>query len=440
MELMEPIAILMAMLKDPSYLLVKVKEITFESGIKLYEVQAGGAEVETPPAGTPHWGTGKVYPACYVREGGSGEVKTLKVKVEWRQLNRSGSAKLTGKSPKGTIVIEGNFSVSGERGEAEVSCEFKKRPTSVANFGFGVTLTWTVQCAGEKVTATGGNQAALYFVDAKPLPVGWGYKKHYLKVVQWATGWASGRAGKDKVLAAIWSKFSKGGKAARVPHVTGFSYWKTNDPVQDLKTLLRPDVDVLKKGWSCRAIAHLFMECLAVHGIKCLEVIPVTAASTEMFLVHNWKVRPKPIPNWDGTPDYYYAGSWIPSNYPPLSIAVSTSLTQHTTLGPTKSPLKIDMLKKSGVPGQGQPRAPLGFYNHWIVEVDGKLYDTSYGLKHANDMVAYAKTSLAGWLLGLLDDEFTVGRGKAAAKRPSKAWYTMGISSYTLQRNNGSSN
>lgn len=439
MELMEPIAILMAMLQDPSYLLVKVKEIKFESGIKLFEVRNGGAEVETPPAGTPHWGSGKVYPAAYVREGGTGEVKTLKVKVEWRQLNRSGSAKLTGRSPKGTIVIEGNFSVSGERGEAEVSCEFKKRPTTVANYGSGVALTWTVECAGEKVTATGGNQVILYFVDAKPLPIGWGYKKHYLKVVHWATSWASGRQGKDKVLAAIWAKFSNG-KAARVPHVTGFSYWKTGDPVQDLKTLLTPDVDVRGKGWSCRAIAHLFMECLAVNGIKCREVIPVTAANTQMFLVHNWKVRPKPYPNWEDTPDYYYAGSWVPSSYPPLSIAVTTSLNQWTKKGETKKPLKIDMLKKSGVPGQGQPKAPLGFYNHWIVEVDGKLYDTSYGLKHANDMVAYAKTSLAGWLLGLLDDEFTLGRGKTAVKRPSKAWYAVEISKHTLQRNNGSSN
>lgn len=439
MELMEPIAIVLALLKQPEYLLVKVIEIKFDSGIKLYNVEAGGAEVETPPAGTPHWGGGKTYPAVYVREGGTGEVKTLKVKVEWRQLGRSGSAKLKGRSPKGTIVIEGSFSISGDRGEAEVSCEFTKRPNAVANFGTGVPLTWTVECAGEKVTATGGNSAILYFVDAKPLPIGWGYKKHYLKVVHWTTLWAAGRQGKAKVLAAIWAKFSNG-KKARVPHATGFSYWKTGGPVQDLKTLLRPDDVVLKRGWSCKAIAHLFMECLALHGIKVVEVMLDTAPSTQLFLVHNWSVRSKPIPNWDANPQHYYAGSWIESSNPPLASPVPTSLFQHTTLGPTKTKLKIDMLKKTGVPAQGQPRAPLGFSNHWIVEVEGSLYDTSYGLKHPNDMIAYAKTSLAGWLIGSMSDSYTEGKGKAVTTKSSAAWYTVAISTHTLLRTDLASN
>jgi hypothetical protein len=102
--------------------------------------------------------------------------------------------------------------------------------------------------------------------------------------------------------------------------------------------------------------------------------------------------------------------------------------------------VKIDLLKKAGVPGQGQPQAPLDFYNHWIVEVDGSLYDTSYGLKHANDLVAYAKKSLAGWLIGQLKDSYSERSLGVTRKRESRAWVATAISTHTLQRSNEASN
>lgn len=438
MELLEPGGGGAGDAKKPEFLMAAVTAVTFDSGIKLYLVEAGGTETETPPSGTPHWGSGKVYPAVYVREGGTGEVKKLKVKVEWSQMGKSGSAKLKGQTSTGSIVIEGNFSISGERGTADVSCEFTKRPSVVANLGAGVTLTWTVECAGETVTATGGNTAILYFVDAKPLPMNWSYKAHYLKVVDWATAWASARMGKAQVLPAIWGKFSDAGKGARVPHATGFVYWKTDPTVQDLTTLLQPDGNVATIGWSCRAIAHLFMECLAVHGIKCLEVV-IEAPHNLGFLVHNWNVDATPLPNWEKYPDYYYAGTW--GGVWPKEFPVPSSLTRRDASDvPTKQPMKIDMLKRPGVPGQGQTNAPLYFGNHWIVEVDGSLYDTSYGFKHANDLTAYAKASLGGWRVSTLPDSYTEVVGSATRRRASRTWTALAIASYTLVRKNGYSN
>jgi len=439
MELMEPVSVVAALLNEPEFLMVAIKEIKFNSAIKLFIVEAGGTETETPPAGTPHWGSGTTYPAVYVREGGAGELKALQVKVEWRQVGCSGSAKLKGRSPTDKIVIEGSFNISGNQGTADVSCEFTKRPNVVANYGRGVSLTWTVECAGRTATATGGNTVALYFVDAKPKPISWSYKAHYLKVVDWATSWAAGVQGKAKVLAAVWDQFSTG-SAARVPHVTGFSYWKTGAPVQDLTTLLQPDGGAKEKGWSCRAIAHLFMECLALHGIQCLEVIPENGPATKMFLVHNWSIEPKPVPNWESKPGYYFAGSWVDSAKPPLATAVPTSLKRLSNAGVTKHALRIDMAKRPGVPAQGQLRAPLGFQNHWIVQVDNALYDTSYGLRHQNDMTAYAATSLAGWLIGYLNDSYMSGMGSLAKKKSSLAWVSERISSHSLVRNDGSSN
>jgi hypothetical protein len=135
---------------------------------------------------------------------------------------------------------------------------------------------------------------------------------------------------------------------------------------------------------------------------------------------------------------------------------VATGLNQFTAAGKaTTKPLEIDMKKCSGVPAQGQRRAPLGFRNHWIVEVGGKLYDTSYGGIHANNMTHYARDGLAGWLIGTLADPgvappsaigaafaWLVSLVSSSAAKPTSgdAWCAEAIDSHTLTRNDGSSN
>jgi len=432
------------------YIFAAIEKVTFESGINIFDIEAGGVEKALPPSGTPHWGGGKVYPAVYVRQGGAGETKDLKVKVQWKQKSCDGAAKIKGTSSDGEIVIEGDFNVSGDKGDAEVLCTFTKKPGVVANYGKGVGVKWTVEAGGKTAVAPCGGRLKLFFVDEKPKPINWGHQKHYLKVIDWATAWAEGKSGSAAVFDALWDKFSDG-SGARVPHVTGFSYWKTNDPVQDLDILIIPKGPVMKTGWSCRAIAHLFMECMALHGMQCVEVIPETPLGTYLFLVQNWGMKPSPISNWEQLPDVYYAGSWVGSKKPPLNTAVSTSLKKEVIVpgpfslgsGPlttfTKDPLEIDLKKKSGVPAQGQSKAPLGFSNHWIVETGGLLYDTSYGATYPNDIIQYGQSAVAGWLVGALEDEYRDGF-LWLKKKKSMAWQCRALPEYDLVRKAGYQN
>lgn len=190
---------------------------------------------------------------------------------------------------------------------------------------------------------------------------------------------------------------------------------------------------------------------MALHGQQCLEVVPNTAPGTDLFLVQNWDVRAAPMPNWQQYPDVYYAGSWIHSSRPPLSIAVRTSLTRQVIAsGPvlpgqppvvltTQTPLAIDMQKRPGVPAQGQPAAPLGFGNHWIVQANGFLYDTSYGARHANDIDRYRNAAVAGWRVGALNDQYKGGFLWLKTKQ-SLAWRTRKHANYSLVRQHGDSN
>ncbi len=425
------------------YLFAAIAEVKFESGIPILGVEAGGTTTELPPAGTAHWGTGVTYPAVYVREGGTGGVDTLKVKVEWSQVGRDGSATLRGESADGLIVVEGNFSISGLRGDAVVDCTFTKRPPVVANYGRGIGFVWTVTAGGSTVDAPGASTLFLFFVDAEPKPIAWDggeNENHYLQIIDWATSWAAGQAGDAAVLDAIWSKFSSGTRA-RVPHVTGFSYWKTRACAQNLLSLLDPSFDAQSKGWSCRAIAHTFMACLSLHGITVLEVIPNTPGGTRMFLVHNWQVEPAPTPNWENSPDLYFAGSWAEApNSSQHYTAGTSSLTKYKLTGWTTEALSVDMRKQPGVPAQGQNLAPLGFRNHWIVEVGGELYDTSYGVKHANNITTYAQGALGGWLIDTLPDQFTTGWWFWLTVQTAYAFRTREISQHTLVRHDGSTN
>jgi hypothetical protein len=416
----------------PKSLIAALLEIKFESGIEIFDVKSGGASPQLPAAGTPHWGAAGVFPAVYVRQGGVGETKGLKIKVKWKQTGCAGSADLEGESSDGKIKIEGKFNIAGDDGEIEVNCEFSKKPDTVTNYGKGIGFFWKVTASGVTAAATGAAVLRLFFVNAKPKPVAgatWPYKKHYLQVIDWATQWAKGKQGEAAVFKDIWAKFSyktfwRGEERAHIPHITGFSYWPHGDAArlaQSLDKVVEPGY-AAANGWSCKGIAHLFMECLALHGIQCKEIMPLTPNSAKSFLVHNWDVTLAPEPNWYDQPDDHYGGSWVSTpTVPPLKREVRTGLKKKIKPAmappplppaapapavaappppPPEKPLEIEFKKKSGVPGQGQANPPLFFRNHWIVEYSGKLYDTSYGIEHNTiNITDYGKKALAGWFI-----------------------------------------
>ena len=438
-QLGESVNVALVTPKKEKFVVGAILEIRFESEIKLWElVNKQGTAKELPRPGAPHWGRGKrTFPAVYVREGGQGGVDTLKVKVKWAQKECDGKATIEG--TYADVTITGEFSMNGPTGETIVDCKFTKRPQVVMNYGRGIPIAWQIEAGAETGPLTGGSPLKLYFVEQKPKVIGWEGENEsfYLPIVEWATKWAEGTRGEKQVLDALWDKFSDG-KQARVPHMTGFEYWKTTitrtspGPVQNLKELLCPGTDAPTRGWSCRAIAHVFMECLALHGIKCTEVIPQTPGNTIMFLVQNWRADPKPRPNLPEHPDVYYGGSWVDSSAPPHRRSVPTSL--RNSKGEL---LVVDMLKMPGVPAQGQRDAPLGFSNHWIVEVSGKLYDTSYGMTHnSTSLDVYRDGALAGWLIALEDD---VVPG-SSPEESSMAWFCHELKKHSLAGGNARHN
>lgn len=66
-----------------------------------------------------------------------------------------------------------------------------------------------------------------------------------------------------------------------------------------------------------------------------------------------------------------------------------------------------DVANRQGIPGQGNDEPPAFLSNHFVVEIDGMIYDPSYGLGPFPDQAAHEAALVAG-LGGILEGEIRV--------------------------------
>jgi hypothetical protein len=289
----------------------------------------------------------------------------------------SGTATLSSKDAD--VEVEGTASVSPSKTATPVvfNCKFKKLPKTVRllkNHRFAWTLDLPGAGGPRKLNAT---PLTLFVVDEKPKKVTWPdpNKDLYDWVLEYSCRWANGQTGADDVFKAIWKKFSTGTKA-RVPHETGYIYWKKNSCIQALYALRYSKKGGKTDGWSCRAICHFFMMSIAAHGLDCQSVIPT--GTPLGFLVAEWTLAGAggdpanaglPGPLSGGLPaGFYYGGDWDYSAPPKAK--------------KDRKGWHRDAYRTNPHPGQGQSNPVIVFANHWILDLKSGptgLYDTSYG-------------------------------------------------------------
>lgn len=419
---------LAAAIKDVKVFSGRVVKILFQSGIELWTVKSK-ANAQLPPSGDAHWETGKKerYAAIYPRQGAGGSAdRKLQVTVKIRS-EVGGQATLAAKTPD--VEVEGKASVSVSKTDTDVvfDCKLTKLPGTVRRLK-GLALPWTLEIGGETKTIN-PTTSTLYIVDEPPKPVSWSQgardaKNWYDFVVDWSCNWADGKTGARNVFDAVWAGFSDGSKA-RVPHATGWSYWKTDDPAQGLLECKTKPAG--QKGWSCRAICHFFMMSVALHGLDCREAIPEGVPERNFMVAH-----------WDFTgagdqfqvagtvrPGLYYAGDWRSNRF---------SQPQRKSDHPGWT---LDATRTAAV-GQGQPNPPLSFGNHWIALFTAPYsgyFDTSYGSGPHASGAAYKPKAISGW-----EDEFAPYPPDQAKGRKNQASLTIvKEGEHTMIVHNGSS-
>jgi hypothetical protein len=383
----------------------RVVSVEFQSGIPLWTIDdtvdpnAADPNRQVPPPGQVHWHAGKKkYPAVYVRDGAAGSPsRDLRVVVEIT-TDLSGTARLTAQNLD--VEVEGTASVSASQTATRYTfnCRFTQLPKTVRLLRYW-RFAWHLELAGQTRTLN-ATLLTLYIVDEIPRDITWGSgdnnKNWYDWVLEFSCSWAAGETGATNVFNAIWNEFSDGTRA-RVPHATGWAYWQTDDPAQALYKIpyYNRDPDASKrKGMSCRSTCHFFMMAVAVHGMGCVEIVPVgdpEAAGAE-FLVAEWTLVGAGLRFPARGPGHYYAGDWAPV-IPPRAL-------------PDRPGWSPDALPRNRHPGQGQSNPPLYFNNHWIVYMQSGgsgLYDTSYGgagvpvSAGALPLAGYQPVAISGW-------------------------------------------
>jgi hypothetical protein len=158
---------------------------------------------------------------------------------------------------------------------------------------------------------------------------------------------------------------------------------------------------------SCISWSQLFHQTLKAQGIagsQIFEIIPDTTVNPGAtgFMVKNWNFDRHIRTGTNGINDTDTAGDDIalfpkgnpaPNGLPnqpcifpgPDGVLNSTpggdDTSQDGLFPGTHYPYvwDLDAIDQDGIPGQGNPRPPREFVNHFIVKFGGQIYDPSYG-------------------------------------------------------------
>ena len=293
-----------------------------------------------PIAGSPHWVNSDTrpvsWPAAYVRGGAAGGPHARSLSVDFTATgNLNGLREIRAVCPglMTTDIVQVQFVGGVALG---VQFQLQNVPATVRCCS-DMTLRWQSRTVGAaRFTPSGSSRHTLYFLDAAPrAAVGQG-ERHYFEVIDWACRWADGQAGPANVLQQILQRF----QPVAAVHASGLIYWRNHqaavNPAQNVATAIRyQDFGIgERKASSCIVFDRVFMNCLAIHGIRAMEIM----------------LAPSPLPFMRNTTFFLAPTRW----------------------------------NAATVAAHGNPGAPDGWQNHWVTAVDigggWQLYDPSYGV------------------------------------------------------------
>lgn len=143
-----------------------------------------------------------------------------------------------------------------------------------------------------------------------------------------------------------------------------------------------PDVN---RDGECGAFMQLFKVLLETHGVEAERLSVSSKTPLEFFLVKNWKFRDLP-PSDPGTslyPYINYVGLDLPDGVPDLDnniynlpFRIRGENNEYTFYEETYT---IDVSDESGLPGQNVVNPYSDFFGHYLLLINGRIYDPSYG-------------------------------------------------------------
>jgi hypothetical protein len=388
-----------------------VSTVTF-SGAQFHNVVMDSGT----PYGSPQWtSSGTQYPVSYT----SGSTVSLMATFQLSSAVNGASVQVTGTASTG-LMFQGSGTISGTTVTLPVTAASSALNSSISQIN-PLTIQWMLNINGTNISA-GSSTNKVYVTLNDPTSA-----TLWETLLDIGTRSASGASSAAAAVSSIWSAFT-GRSVARVDGVV-MGYWTGGvTTCQTLAGMLAaPGGD-----GSCVAWAQLFHQTLEAQGITGSQIFEITVdqsvnAGGDGFLVKNWKFGKHIRTGSNGICDSHASGDDVPvpftpprPNYPcitpgPNGTLDSTAagddqvvdginfgtlypyiLYSGTSLGSTYGILNGDVANQPGIPGQNNLEPPPFFFNHFVTEYQGSVYDPSYGAGPYPTELAHKNAAIDG--------------------------------------------
>jgi hypothetical protein len=394
-----------------------LQEVTFSGPLHTVAKDSDGSNYATP-----QWTTGgNQFPVSYTRS----TTATVAAKFQLDHAAMVSSAMVKGDGPGG-LHVEGPATVSGTTLTFPPTAFGGALPATIKKFD-PFQITWQVSFDGGSHYSAGGSSTNKMYVTladpgglASPL---------YETTLDIGARNASGQSAAAGTVTSIWANFA-GRSVARADGVV-MGYWTGGAATCQSLALMLASAG---GDGSCVAWAQLWHQTLEAEGITGSHVYQITADTTVSpgatgFLVKNWTFGQHIRTGPDGLANSTRKGDDVsvpppgPGANPDVpEIAPGANGTLDSTLGGddtsqdgyfpgTAYPYVLfswtdvfgmsgnaygDAAEQPGIPGQRNANPPPLFYNHFVVEYGGQVWDPSYGAGPFASELAHKNAAIDG--------------------------------------------
>jgi hypothetical protein len=337
---------------------VAIKELAFTGNNKVDKDTLG-------PFPSPEWLDGRAQtdqsPVSYVRN--TQVAFTAKFKVTTGACKSGESIEVKGTATFGSASLEwtGSFTLNPGATEASVALTSNKPLPNEVGIFESTDITWQMNPCNQGWSAAGTTRNVIYVTLDAPSGT-----PNYWTLLDISCRAATGKTTAPDVIRSVFTPLtSRSLSRKRDGH--DLTYWNPPGPACSA-TSTALVLAAANGAGQCGSWAEFLIDIYKTHGItsgdKILIVRSVSAwrTASEGFLVKHWVFDHPPASS--GTAYTHY----VPSQCRP----------------------------GAGLPGQRNPSPPPGFFNHFIVQADGKLWDPSYGAGPFADKLAWENAAIDG--------------------------------------------
>ena len=277
-------------------------------------------------------------------------------------------------------------------------------PAGTVGYFENVQVTWSVRHDSEAWEDAGSSTHEIYFTRGTPLTT---LRQETLFSISCKQ--AAGLSDPTAIVDAIYAEFTDR-DVRRVSDGKQMTYWAWNPEIGDWARRATNTYEMLKEepgNGDCKAWSDFFEKSIKLQSIKAKCVIVQSSFSSkktskpEVLLIKNWNFE-----ETTGSTEIIVSRKDEQTG----EIMQEKKIYSHIFRRNNRYPNLGSSYPATTIPSQGDTSGPPEFNHHWIVKVNGFLYDPSYGTEKSSNVVDYENKAFDGYCL--VSDAFLIRKNE----------------------------